>query len=116
MIASPNALSVTPPRHLLATLNLTQYTPCCPITRDRNVTTDYSDWYCVECPQSGIRIEALGYLCDCLSGRDLMTSSDHTHLDRQRYVACRQPASDVEENLEEVSSCTESTDQGNDFE
>jgi len=25
--------------------------------------------YCVECPRYSIRLEALGYLCDCLSGR-----------------------------------------------
>ena len=25
--------------------------------------------YCVECPQYSIRLKALGYLCDCLSGR-----------------------------------------------
>jgi len=25
--------------------------------------------YCMECPQYRIRLEALGYLCDCLSGR-----------------------------------------------
>ena len=25
--------------------------------------------YCVECPQYSIRLEALGYLRDCLSGR-----------------------------------------------
>jgi len=25
--------------------------------------------YCVECPQYSTRLEALGYLCDCLSGR-----------------------------------------------
>jgi len=55
--------------------------------------------YFVECPQYNIRLEALGYVCDCLSGRGLTTSSGHAHLDRQRYVACRQPASDVAENL-----------------
>ena len=25
--------------------------------------------YCVECPQYSTRLEALGYLCDCVSGR-----------------------------------------------
>jgi len=25
--------------------------------------------YCVECPQYTTRLEALGYLCDCVSGR-----------------------------------------------
>jgi len=50
--------------------------------------------YCVECPQYIIRLKALGYLCDCLSGSGLITSSGHAHLDRQRYVAC-----EVTENL-----------------
>jgi len=25
--------------------------------------------YCVKCPQYSTRLEALGYMCDCLSGR-----------------------------------------------
>jgi len=47
-----------------------------------------------------------------LSGRGLLTSSGHAHLDSRRF---RQPASDVAENLKEVS-CTKRTGQGNDFE
>jgi len=44
-----------------------------------------------------------------------MTSSDHAHLDRQRYgMACREQASDVAENLE--VSCTECRGQRNEFE
>ena len=53
----------------------------------------------MECPQYSIRLEALGCLCDYLSGRGLMTLSGHAHLDRQRYVACRQAVSEVAENL-----------------
>jgi len=30
--------------------------------------------YCVECPQHSTRLEALGYLCDCLCGRPKITS------------------------------------------
>jgi len=41
-----------------------------------------------------------------------MTSSGHAHLDSRRF---RQPASDVAENLKEVS-CTKRTGLGNDFE
>ena len=61
--------------------------------------SNYRWLYCVECPQYSIRLEALGYLYDYLSGRGLLTLSGHAHLDRQRYVACRRPVSDVAENL-----------------
>ena len=37
--------------------------------------------YCVQCLQYSIRLEALGYLCDCLSGRAQVTmTSDQSNL------------------------------------
>jgi len=41
---------------------------------DSKRASDKDQWktrwlYCVECPQYFIRLEVLGYLCDCLSGR-----------------------------------------------
>jgi len=58
------------------------------------VNTNTRWLYCVECPQYSTRLEALGYLCDCLSGRDQRQPSvtdwqSDRQTDRPRYsVRC----------------------------
>ena len=32
--------------------------------------------YCMECPQYNIRLEALSYLCDCISERDALIKNE----------------------------------------
>jgi len=59
-----------------------------------NITTNWTRWlYCVECPQYSTRLEALGYLCDCVSGRVqrqqvVKVICHKAHRCRRRMVQC----------------------------